>query len=115
MPRRSLYLIQERGHPVYMGIGELNQFDRNPKENRLPEYLVLNEAVKIPNILPDTEPTRSLFNSKTVIELYEEYFENKPHLEGSDIPKIEKSELLYQFEMPVDWIDQTKEFLAKTS
>ncbi len=98
-----------------MGIGKRNQFDRGPKENILPKYLVLDEAVKILNILPDTEPTRSHFNSKIFIELYEEHFVNKHHLKSSDIPPIKKSELLYQFEMPVDWIDQTKEFLAKTS
>ena len=115
MPEQSLYLTKDSEYGLILGIGERDQFNRGPEENRLPKYLVLDKAVKIPNILPDTEPARLLFKSEKVIELYKEYFENKPHLEGSDIPKIEKSELICQFEMPVGWIDQTKEFLAKTS
>ncbi len=117
MSGQSLYLVQERGRPIYMGIGERGQFDndRDSGEERPPKYLFLDKVVKIPNILPDTEPTRSHFNSKIFIELYEEHFVNKHHLKSSDIPPIKKSELLYQFEMPVDWIDGTKEFLAKTS
>ncbi len=90
MKQQEIYLIMKRSDSyVILGTGESNQF------NNLKPSITLENSVEIP--LNSSLPC-SFFNAEKIRHFYEEHEE---HLNSSP-REIKKSDLIYQFVLPLN-------------